>query len=533
MMIASPVSPTSPTIVSASSLINSSANRISKPPRSKRRNGITGSTGDGPGRRASFIGEDVALELLLEKERERSSSAESVKMERTGSCCGVTGIPNGDSHVNGHMNGHTVQGFVPVFSTSIEDEADQFHPQQQFPHTQNGRVTAGELKPAPATNGSSELKLDIGMSDMSVLDSWGSGGNESPPWAHPQSTSKKLGVCCGNKSLQSSQTQLQHQSMHHASPNPQGRLCCSGGCSTGSVKTTLPIQQQTIPVPLASYGTGQFYPPPQYPPPPYLATTSFQQATPVWAYPTSTINHPLTPQELAWLQQQRAAGVFGQSPANAGIPPMTNSVQVDSWAHACNCGPGCDCLGCATHPFNRRTVEYVKEIQQFMEGDHHPHSSHNRTHSRAFSQQLSQTQSPQQSGFGNTIPISPPAHSPTTTMDAFNNKNITITTTPILVNSSPSRNGLNQEEHSAHQLSPSPSQDDENGVGGTPGGTDNGGELSPSGFFYVDYPFGTCAQTETGCKCGEGCTCVGCLTHGGHDGVVLEANVGENGQWGW
>lgn len=535
-MIASPTSPTSPTIVSASSLTNGSSNKISKSQRSKKRNG---SISDKSRRRSSFIGEDVALEILLEKERERSASAESVKMERTGSCCGGTGISSGNGHVNGHMNGHSVQGFVPVFSAGIEHGVEQFHQQQQqFSQQLNARITVGDTKQAPITNGGSELKLDMDMSDMLSLDNWSS-GDQSPSWAQPQSTSKKMGVCCGNKPSQSPHIQQQNQLMQYTSSNTQTRPCCSGAGNNGLIKSSLPIQQQPV-VPIAPYGVPQYFAPPQYPPPPYLTAANFQQPPPVWSYPVSTINHPLTPQELAWLQQQRAAGVFGQ-PAPVA-PHLVSGAQVDSWAHSCNCGSGCDCLGCATHPFNRRTVEHVKGIQQFMEGDHYSHSRHN--HSRInFSQPLPQTQPQQQeTGFGNNqIPTSP-IHStqPPSTIAADTFSNVTNTssaatsapTTPPATSNSCCNGSHTQEEHGAHQLSPSPSQDGEN-AGGSPGSTGNSGELSPSNFFYVDYPFGTCAQSETGCKCGEGCTCVGCLTHGGHDGVGLEGNVEDNGQWGW
>jgi hypothetical protein len=43
--------------------------------------------------------------------------------------------------------------------------------------------------------------------------------------------------------------------------------------------------------------------------------------------------------------------------------------------------------------------------------------------------------------------------------------------------------------------------------------------ISPSAYFHVDYPIGGCTEEKDGCLCDEGCTCVGCLTHGGHDGV--------------
>jgi len=51
-------------------------------------------------------------------------------------------------------------------------------------------------------------------------------------------------------------------------------------------------------------------------------------------------------------------------------------------------------------------------------------------------------------------------------------------------------------------------------------------------FVICDYKYGTgCSKGMGGCKCGEGCTCIGCLTHGGHDGVLLDmkSTSGEKG----
>jgi hypothetical protein len=107
----------------------------------------------------------------------------------------------------------------------------------------------------------------------------------------------------------------------------------------------------------------------------YIPGQSFQPV-PVW-YPagSSTINHPLTPQELVWLQQVRA-GVFPTMPPPQQTLPMMDVVPVpgrsggSSWARNCACGAGCDCLGCVSHPYNRRTVNYVKELRQFAMNDH-------------------------------------------------------------------------------------------------------------------------------------------------------------------
>jgi hypothetical protein len=50
--------------------------------------------------------------------------------------------------------------------------------------------------------------------------------------------------------------------------------------------------------------------------------------------------------------------------------------------------------------------------------------------------------------------------------------------------------------------------------------------LSPSTFFWqeMELPAGSCNDATGTCQCGDGCACVGCLTHGGHNGVPLSAS---------
>ena len=35
--------------------------------------------------------------------------------------------------------------------------------------------------------------------------------------------------------------------------------------------------------------------------------------------------------------------------------------------HECNCGPGCQCIGCIAHPFNDATQEYIRSAQNAYE----------------------------------------------------------------------------------------------------------------------------------------------------------------------
>jgi hypothetical protein len=47
--------------------------------------------------------------------------------------------------------------------------------------------------------------------------------------------------------------------------------------------------------------------------------------------------------------------------------------------------------------------------------------------------------------------------------------------------------------------------------------------LSPSSYFWNQMVLPGCNDATGTCQCGDGCECVGCLTHGGHNGVQLDA----------
>ena len=52
--------------------------------------------------------------------------------------------------------------------------------------------------------------------------------------------------------------------------------------------------------------------------------------------------------------------------------------------------------------------------------------------------------------------------------------------------------------------------------------------LSPSSYLWSELVLPGCNDATGTCQCGDGCECVGCLTHGGHNGVPLtSASVGE------
>jgi hypothetical protein len=50
--------------------------------------------------------------------------------------------------------------------------------------------------------------------------------------------------------------------------------------------------------------------------------------------------------------------------------------------------------------------------------------------------------------------------------------------------------------------------------------------LSPSAFLWQEMVLPGCNDETGTCQCGDGCECVGCLTHGGHNGVALQMMEG-------
>ena len=53
-------------------------------------------------------------------------------------------------------------------------------------------------------------------------------------------------------------------------------------------------------------------------------------------------------------------------------------------------------------------------------------------------------------------------------------------------------------------------------------GREEDAQLSPSSYFWQEMVLPGCDDATGTCQCGEGCECVGCLTHGGHNGIPLE-----------
>ncbi|KAI9823762.1 MAG: hypothetical protein M1832_002319 [Thelocarpon impressellum] len=312
--------------------------------------------------------------------------------------------------------------------------------------------------------------------------------------------------------------------------------CCSKPVQEGT-PTTLHSQR---PNPGGSHLDGQHRPPPtapysglgvveqapringlvQYQPTP-------QQSTTLYSFPPSysTFQHPLTPDELAFLQ--RNPQLFSRSvpvPAFVGPPsqPPPATPSDASTPHNCNCGNSCNCLGCAAHPYNRRTMTFVQSLNDIME---------------EAVQQLGPVGGPQALG-------SPVSFDPAMVSGQFSGYPLAGSSNgwPQAVATDGQWPAMQPGRASGppHTLGEYPdvhtrSRDEAREVAARSMSVDEDNNtdeqsISPTAFFHVNYPSGSCAEDENVCFCGDGCTCVGCIVHTRrHDApaTTSAADVGE------
>ena len=203
---------------------------------------------------------------------------------------------------------------------------------------------------------------------------------------------------------------------------------------------------------------------------------------------------PLQPEQ--WRQFMTTMGP-GQMPAPSQAFGMANSVgppqqqepqqtatkqDETSWtSHQCNCGESCQCIGCAAHPYNEATQNYVRSAWNSMAHDSRSANGHAETN-----------------GNGNI-----------TNGDIANVSSnaelVTGSTTPT-------------KAHSNGSLSPVPPCTPSEAASGT----SEEQTLSANDFFFVSYPFGdSCSGETVSCPCGDDCQCIGCTIHNnpGPDGT--------------
>lgn len=167
-------------------------------------------------------------------------------------------------------------------------------------------------------------------------------------------------------------------------------------------------------------------------------------------------------------------------------------------SHDCNCGDDCQCLGCATHPFNNTTTQHVQEMGTLVSLDgEEPNPGTLNNYQNSFFSDQPDTSFAEYSfpGIGNPIDTGA-AH--------------------------------NSIQAYPHQTATS---DLSNGYSPPAGYPSDQQFMTPSEYYTLEYSIGLpnpCTDVTGSCQCGSDCSCVGCLTHSGHNGLSLEPGAMEN-----
>ncbi|KAH7319784.1 hypothetical protein B0I35DRAFT_478102 [Stachybotrys elegans] len=150
--------------------------------------------------------------------------------------------------------------------------------------------------------------------------------------------------------------------------------------------------------------------------------------------------------------------------------PMFNP-EAAGTSHQCGCGDGCQCVGCAAHPYNEATQNYIRSAWNSMTEE----TGHPKTASVAH-------------------------HAPACGTSDSNQK----------ARADGPSNDVSPAKHSDGPMSPTiaPSPSD------AASGAGDEQTLSPTDFFFVSYSLeGSCSGEMAGCPCGDDCQCIGCVIH--------------------
>lgn len=242
--------------------------------------------------------------------------------------------------------------------------------------------------------------------------------------------------------------------------------CCSSKSLPDAPKHKI-LSNQGAPAPMTPQTNHQVLALDEIPFDPTLYPQYFPQAT-VFTYPSTygSFQNPLQPS--AWRQSVRAGSYINpqfQSPILPGVLPFTTPTipKSNETIHTCSCGDTCQCIGCAAHPYNDATQDYVRSAWASMAADQPPNEIYTNGHGSS-------------NGNGNS-------DMPTNGMHIVEPISSPTANTP---SSAASGNGEDQS-------------------------------LSASDFFFVTYPFTSegCGGDTQSCPCGEDCQCLGCEIHNG------------------
>lgn len=294
-----------------------------------------------------------------------------------------------------------------------------------------------------------------------------------------------VGGCCGGKAAAPDTPILDKNSATSAvtngtSNNHKIRSCCAPAPESPEIKP----QPDLMPPPgLLPPASGVMMTPFQTP----MAMPNgiygyFPQPT-IFTYPPQYGSYlqPLQPEQ--WRHVMAASMGFAQPAPQPFVPgpmaytpattPQTAPNMDAGTSHSCSCGDTCQCVGCAAHPYNDATQEYVRSAWNTMAED------------------------AQKAGYTNGANGHGATANETSTPNGA--------TTPV----------LNSMEGTMSPTAPQTPSD-------AASGTTEEQTLSASDFFFVSYPFGEACEGETAsCPCGDDCQCIGCAIH--NNSIEVEA----------
>jgi hypothetical protein len=215
-------------------------------------------------------------------------------------------------------------------------------------------------------------------------------------------------------------------------------------------------------------------------------------------------------------------------------PPQqqpSTAVNLSVKGGTCDCGDGCRCFACDVHPANETMMKYIGSMHQYQVtgtfGGAPAPTYDLPSHAR---QSELLHGSPQNAEFGqnreqySSFPVGSIYQ-----MELDNAFNEQANATPVwssgtvrppfndsLAGETPRRHSL-MTENTSMAINPStssdsPDEDNDN---------ENAPILSPSGYVLEQVTLGGCMDPNGTCFCGDGCMCLGCSFHHGHNGVPL------------
>ncbi|EWZ39925.1 hypothetical protein FOCG_09433 [Fusarium oxysporum f. sp. radicis-lycopersici 26381] len=295
----------------------------------------------------------------------------------------------------------------------------------------------------------------------------------------PIQSTPKAGSCCGGGNSNNIASVPITMPSVPGPPKAKAKSCCSS--SNDSPK----LDQKNDNVPANDIPTPNSMMMSPFPTPimmPNGMYAYYPQPT-VFTYPPQYGSYlqPLQPEQ--WRQVMAAMtfagqggmpspfGMHGATPFPAPTAPQTPHSATGT-SHQCSCGASCECVGCAAHPYNEATQNYVRSAWQSMMDTGYTHVN----------------------GHGNGETPTTNGHSVTTNTASVPPIGSTDGTVSPVAPQTPSEaaSGISEEQ-----------------------------ALSANDFFFVSYPFGdSCAGEEASCPCGDDCQCLGCVIHGNSESAV-------------